>query len=598
MNSIVIKNDSKTILDSLREDYNIPVDASCGGKGTCGKCKVRILKGEVDPPDEEELKHLSPDEISRGYRLACRITPENELHVLLDHNTGPVQILEEHNGFSGVLNPLVKKKFIKLEKPSLENQNDDITRILNSLEVGELDVSLSLKQKIPSFLRDSDHTFTAVYNRESLLTLEEGDTSNTNYAIACDIGTTTIVIYLLDGTNGEIIGTKSDLNAQKPFGADVIARIDFTMNNPKGLDILQEKKISQLNTLIQALLKDNHIKDENLYSITIAGNTTMLHLLAGVNPAGIAAAPFIPAFLKGFSCSFHDLGVFFTDCLVYFMPSISAYVGADIVAGVLATAMNDKEDLSLLVDLGTNGEIILGNRQGFYSCSTAAGPAFEGAHISCGMGAVSGAINTFEINENVEYTVIGDVKPVGICGSAIVDIVSSFLDKGFIDETGRFAEADEINDETLRELFQKHYNGSGQGSFMLVPASQSGTGEDVLFTQKDIREVQLAKAAISAGIATLLHDAGKTEENLKHLYIAGGFGNYINKISAAHMGLIPSSLLDRSVSVGNTAGLGAINCSLSEENLTVCEEIVEKTSYIELSDSPWFQQKYMEEMVF
>jgi uncharacterized 2Fe-2S/4Fe-4S cluster protein (DUF4445 family) len=598
MNSIKIKRNSKTVLETLREDFNIPIDAFCGGKGTCGKCKVQILDGETNSIGDDERKYLTFGEVDKGFRLACKISPIDELHLSLEHISEGAQILESHNGYDGELNPLVKKSFVQLEKPDLNNQSDDLARILKAINLHDGNVSLNLRQNIPSILRQNDYSVTAVYNDRSLISLEAGSSVNENYAIACDIGTTTVVAYLLNTETGEIIDTVSELNSQKPFGADVIARIEFCMKDKKEMKLLQEKILSLLGSMSLRLLKNNLIDKKNLYSVTVAGNTTMLHLLAGVDPAGIAVAPFIPAFLGGFNCSASELGKFPIDCLFYFMPSISAYVGADIVADVLATGMFETEDLSLLVDLGTNGEIIFGNKDKLYSCATAAGPAFEGAHISCGMGAVSGALNSFKISDKIEYSSIGDIAPAGICGSAIVDVIAQFLEKGIMDETGRFSDIDDIEDDKIKELFEKYYKDDGEGAFILVPAEESGTGEDILFTQKDIREVQLAKAAIAAGIETLLHDACVSKNDIKHLYIAGGFGNYIDKECAATIGLIPSDLLGRTVSVGNTAGLGAINCSFSIDNLTLCDKIINNTKYIELSGSTFFQQKYMEEMMF
>lgn len=598
MNSIKIKRNDKTVLQSLREDFNIPIDASCGGKGTCGKCKIRVLEGETHPMGDDERKFLTGGEVDKGYRLACRISPVDELHLSLGHMSDAVQILESHNGYSGDLNPLVKKKYIQLEKPGLDDQRDDLARVLEAVGLKNGSLSLALRKEISSMLRQNDYSVTAVYNDRSLITLEAGSSLSENYAVACDIGTTTVVVYLLNSYTGEIVDTISELNSQKPFGADVIARIEYCQNDISELKLLQEKILNQLGAMTVSLLRTNDIDKKNLYSVTVAGNTTMLHLLAGVDPSGIAVAPFIPAFLDGFSCSSSELGKFPVDCLFYFMPSVSAYVGADIVADVLSTGMFESDDLSLLVDLGTNGEIIMGNKNNLYSCSTAAGPAFEGAHISCGMGAVSGALNSYEINDGITATTIGNKAPVGICGSAIVDVVAQFLEKGIIDETGRFAQMEDVENDDLRDLLAKHYIDDGEGAFVLVPSMDSGTGEDILFTQKDIREVQLAKAAISAGIETLLHDAGVSKDEIRHLYIAGGFGNYINKKSAAVIGLIPSDLLDRAVAVGNTAGLGAINCSLSIDKLASCDNMIKKTKYIELSGSAFFQQKYMEEMVF
>lgn len=586
MSTVIVKNRDKKVLQSLREDYNIPLDAPCGGQGTCGKCKVRIVEGEVDTPEDAEKAFLSDDELKEGLRLACYITPRSDLHIDVDHHAGPVQILEDHRGFQGELNPLVKKQFLQLNPPSLDDQRDDVLRILEEVGNTQLALSHNLRARIPALCRENEYKITAVYTDEKLLKIEAGDTSAFNYALACDIGTTTVVVYLLDAVKGEIIDTASDLNAQKSFGADVIARIDYTRNTAGGVEKLQEKKLKQIESLGRKLLERNNCDPENLNSVTLAGNTTMLHLLAGVDPQGIATAPFIPAFLDSFSCKASELGDFFADCLFYFLPSISAYVGADIVAGVQATGMYESEELTLLVDLGTNGELILGDKNGFTSCSTAAGPAFEGAHIQCGTGAIEGAVNSVNLHDGkVEYTSIGQNDPVGICGSAIVDLTAQLLDKAIMDETGRLSDEDELEGTP----YSAHVK---EESFYLTPES------DIFFSQKDIREVQLAKAAVAAGIETLLHEAGKSSADVKHLYIAGGFGNYIDKKSAAAIGLIPSALLDRTVSVGNTAGLGAINCALNKDYNEICREIRLKTTYVELSGSAWFQQKYMEEMVF
>ena len=598
MNIVKINRKDKTVLEALREDYNIPLDAACGGKGTCGKCKVQVLEGEMNHIGDDEKKFLTDGEIEKGFRLACKITPSDEIHLSLDHISQSVQILESHNGYTGELNPLVNKKYIQMKKPDLSDQSDDMARILKAINKEKASTSLSLRKSVTSMLNEHDYSVTAVYNSETLLALEAGSTVSENYAIACDIGTTTVVANLLNGETGEIIDTISEMNSQKPFGADVIARIEYCHNDKAELKLLQSKIVSQLGLMAVSLLKNNDIDKQNLYTFTVAGNTTMLHLLAGVDPFGIAVAPFIPAFLDSFSCQSTELGKFPIDCLFYFMPSISAYVGADIVADVLATGMFDSEELSLLVDLGTNGEIIFGNNKKLYSCATAAGPAFEGAHISSGMGAFSGAINTFKITDAIEITTIGNEKPIGICGSAIVDIISQFIKSGIIDETGRFAESDEIEDDKIRVLFDDYYIEEGEGAFILVPAEKSGTGENILFTQKDVREVQLAKASIAAGIGTLLHEAQISNHDISNLYIAGGFGNYIDKKSAAAIGLFPSDLLDKADSVGNTAGLGAINCSLSMDNLKKCDNIINNTAYIELSGSAYFQQKYMEEMMF
>ncbi len=590
MNIIKITNREKNVLDSLREDFNIPLDASCSGNGTCGKCKVRVIKGSTQEIEEMEKKFLSQQEINSGIRLACNITPIDELEIEVDFNPSNGQILESHTGFKGIINSLVKKTYLKLSKPSIADQRDDITRISEALNLFSPKVKLDLRQRLPRILEKSDYCINVCYTDKEIIFIEPGTPELENYSIACDIGTTTVVTYLLDNISGVVIDTFSQLNSQKTFGADVISRIDYCINNSDGTALLQKKIVNQLGTMAEYLIKKNSISSKNVNSFIIAGNTTMLHLLTGVNPKSLATAPFIPVFLDTFNCNFKELGDFPFDCQLFTLPSISSYVGGDIVAGVLATDMELTDDISLLVDLGTNGEIILGNKNRYYSCSTAAGPAFEGAHIQYGVGAISGAINSFNLNSEQNYTTIGNEKPIGICGSGIVDIVSEFLVHNIIDETGRFNEDELENDP--------RYIKDGEGSYIVAFGSETLKGDDIVFTQKDLREVQLAKASISAGIETLIHHSQIERKEIKNLFIAGGFGNYIDKVSSAKMGLIPQDLLKISTSVGNTAGLGAIYCALSEENLKLCSKIVKKTTYIELSNSPYFQDKYIEGMIF
>lgn len=590
MNKIKITDSSKTVLDSLREDFNIPIDALCGGNGTCGKCKIKIIQGKSKNIKNDDNSYLSREEIHKGYRLACNIIPDGEIYISTDFNPENAQILESHNGFTGILDTLVVKQYIELPKPELNDQRDDVSRLIDISGLDNRRISLQIRKEIPGILLEGDYCVTVSSTKDRIISIEPGNSELESFSVAFDLGTTTVVAYLLNNLTGKIIGTTSLLNSQKTFGADVISRIDYCINNNQGLDLLQKKIVTQLGSMVTSLMVNNVIDKKNIKSIAVAGNTTMLHLLAGIDPKGIATAPFIPGFLDTIYCLSTELGEFPIECDVILLPSISAYVGADIVAGVLATSMNKNSEMSLLVDLGTNGEIILGNKDQFYSCSTAAGPAFEGAHISRGIGAVSGAVNTFKISEEIGYTTINSGDAIGICGSAIVDIVSEFITYGIIDETGRFMYDDLLNDS--------RFLSEGEGAYIIVPGDRSQNTMDITFTQKDIREVQLAKASIAAGIETLLYESGLKREDVKNLYIAGGFGNYIDKDSSTNIGLIPKDFLNRSTSVGNTAGLGAINCVLSRDNLKKCDDIIQKTKYIELSGSAYFQERYIEEMMF
>ena len=320
--------------------------------------------------------------------------------------------------------------------------------------------------------------------------------------------------------------------------------------------------------------------------ITFAGNTTMLHTLLGVNPEHIAAAPFNPVFTHGFSCPASELGLQLNSgCIAHILPGLASYVGADITAGILACGMMDTESYSLLVDIGTNGEIALGNSEKILCCGTAAGPAFEGAKIACGCGAVSGAVNTIRWDsESFSITTIGNLPAIGICGSAIIDAAAFLSDTGLIDETGRF------NEEYEGPFAANVFEMNGQPAFRLT--------ESVYVTQQDIREIQLAKAAIAAGIATLLNNAGLSFEQIGTLYLAGGFGNYINRNNAAAIGLIPPELKEKLIPAGNASASGAALCILSEFAVQRLPGIVQAAEYIELSASPVFQQQYMEQMYF
>lgn len=591
--------DGVSLLEAVSKIKDIHIDASCGGKGTCGKCKVKILKGELSEPSELERKFLSSKELVSAYRLSCMIDVTEDIDVLVDGIKGKSQILTSHNGFTGKLNPVVHKKYLTLPGPSLEDQRSDLARLLESVPLENAEVSLTLKQGLPALLRESDYSVTAVFSLDSLLKVEKGNTEKFNYVIAIDIGTTTIAAYLLDSNTGETLDTISGLNSQKIFGADVISRIEYSMQGDGKLELLQKKILTQISDLCILLAEKNNISRENIYSIILAGNTTMLHLFYGIDPAGIAVAPFIPGFLDAMNVSSSAFRDFPINCKIYSLPSISGYVGADIVSGILATNMHEKDEFSLLIDIGTNGEIVFGNKDKLYCCSTAAGPAFEGAHISCGLGGITGAVDSAVIENNlVKISTIGNGKAIGICGSGIIDIVAVLLKSGLVDFTGRILDEDETRDDRATTLLKKIKVDKNESAFLIAGASESGNGENIVFTQGDIREVQLAKAAISAGILSLLNKAGRSVSDVDHLYIAGGFGSFISKKSASAIGLFPDELLTKTESVGNTAGLGALSCAFSEENFIIAKEIAKKTEYIELSSDSLFNMKYMEEMVF
>jgi uncharacterized 2Fe-2S/4Fe-4S cluster protein (DUF4445 family) len=587
------------LLDALGEEERAQIDTPCGGKGICGKCKVTVI-GEV--PAEitaEEKKKLSEKELESGVRLACMTKVEGDIRVILASQSAYMQILEMGIEYKGESAPCVQKQHVSLSQPSLEDQRDDYQRLAEQLEIDDLPICNRELSKLPELLREQDFEVTAVYNQQEILTVEPGDTSSSNYGVAVDIGTTTVVAYLADLGSGKKIDIASDQNKQKAYGQDVISRINHTMKNEDGLDQLQDLIVSQINDLIHTLVKRNKVELEHVYSVILAGNTTMIHLATGLPPRYISTVPFIPVRKKRMLLSASELGIEIAENgRVYVLPMISGYIGADIVGAILASQIYQSTETNLLIDIGTNGEIVMGNKDGLVSCSTAAGPAFEGATIRHGVGGITGAINTMEMgSKDLVYTTIGDKKPIGICGSGIVDSVSTLLFLGIIDQTGRIVSEDEISTETGKMLSNRLTTVDNEPAVILATSKETGK-EDIVLTQRDVREIQNVKASIAAGILTLIKHTGLEVEDIDHVYLAGGFGSYINRIHAVNLGLIPSALEERITVIGNAAGSGAMMALISKNRLFECDRIGEETEYVELSSLPQFQEDYVNCMFF
>ena len=405
-------------------------------------------------------------------------------------------------------------------------------------------------------------------------------------SMAVDIGTTTVVAYFDDISTGKHLYTASGINGQRVYGADVISRIGACIDNPEALLAQQKIIIAQLNRYINDFTLATGFLPASIGRVVIVGNTTMQHLLCALNPAGIASAPFTPSSLFGYKQSAAELCLC-VECEVYHAPSISAYVGADITAGLFASGAAEGTKAVLYIDIGTNGEMALASGESLVCCSTAAGPAFEGAHIKRGVGGVAGAIAEVYAEDNMLKTkTIGGLPPIGICGSGIIDAAAAVLSAGGIDETGRILDIDEA------EGFITAYINEADSEILLDKAS------GIAFTQQDIREVQLAKAAIAAGVNTLLHAQGLTYTDIDKLYIAGGFGAHINKSSACVIGLLPEALEDKIIFIGNAAGMGAQRVALTANGTAEIEKIAARAKYIELSGHAFFQDDYIEQMMF
>lgn len=580
----ILRGSDEPILQILR-GAGIFIDAPCGGGGRCGKCRIKA-SGELTPPSPEEIKLLSAEELQSGVRLACMTYAVGDASVAVLGNSEKMTIATTGKTADFNLNPAVYGVSVSPELSHLGRQTDLATNLLEALvrdgHPAE-EITLGALRKLGELKRENEQPLFAVFAGNTVIDIYPRPLPL--YGCAVDIGTTTVVVYLYNLADGKLCGLKNGISAQRPFGADVISRIESSIQ-AGGPKPLQEAIVGQLNEMISALCAERGLESQQIVAATIAGNSTMQHFFAGLNAEKIASAPFIQTGSFGKSYQARELGLsLHADGQVYILPSVSAYVGGDITAGVLACGLHKESRRCLLIDIGTNGEMALGNKDGVLYCSTAAGPAFEGAQIEDGMGGVDGAISAVaERDGEIVFKTISGKPSAGICGSGIVDAAAVMLGIGAIDETGRLCDEDEIPAAYADRL--------AGDKFMI------DTEHAIGLTGKDIREIQLAKAAIAGGIATLLHYAGLKVEQLDVVFLAGGFGSYINKDSACAIGLLPKELLDKIEVVGNSAGMGAGIALLSRAAREELGTIKSEGRYVELSADPYFQDAYVENMMF
>lgn len=577
------------LLNVLR-DNKISIDSHCNGKGTCGKCKVKIVNG-LKEHTYLDLKHLTREELELGFRLSCDVIINEDLEILLPEKNEDMKVLITGEEQQYDLDTVVKKKYMVIDKPSIEDQRDDCKRIRDACERDNLFIDIKYLPKIGDLLREADFNITAALYKNRLLHLEKGDCLQQSYGLAIDIGTTTIAAYLLNLNDGKVLDVESNVNNQRSYGADVISRINYTIENSNGLGILKDSIISQLNNMIEILCKKNSISEDNVYETVIVGNTTMIHLLLGLPCKNIALAPYIPITTGALEFEAKEIGIK-VGGMVSLVPGISSYVGSDITAGILSSGMLNSEKYSLLLDLGTNGELALGNKNEVITCSTAAGPAFEGANIKYGIGGIEGAISKIDLSKDKIYETIGNGKPCGICGSGVLDAVAQLLKFGIIDETGRMLG----NEEVEQKEYQNRMIEIDRMRQFIVAHNSIHKGI-IAFTQKDVREVQLAKAAVCAGIKILLKERNISFDEIEKVYIGGGFGNYMNIESSVAIGMIPKELKGKIKSVGNCAGSGAKMYLMSKKIRENTVDIINKATYIELSNRGDFQEYFIDSMM-
>jgi uncharacterized 2Fe-2S/4Fe-4S cluster protein (DUF4445 family) len=571
------------------------IESPCGGRGLCGKCRVRA-SGALAAPETRELSLLSSLELAEGWRLAClaRIEGGAEGQVRVEFAAlAAASILTEGPASEITPDPPARRVIVELEPVTLERQVADELRLVEALDraLGPAQRRTRVRAlRELGELRDSPELAVLLAGAEILSV--SGDVSpRPALGLGVDVGTTTLACYLIDLDTGRILGVSSALNDQRSFGADVISRIAATVERPDGLAELHGRIADQVTALALGLLGNVGAAPEDLLALTFAGNTTMMHLLAGIPPRAIAASPFPPVFTDTLSCPAPEIGLGLpATSTAWLLPGVAGYVGADIVAGMAALRMAETESLSLLLDIGTNGEIALGDSGGILCCATAAGPAFEGAGIEMGMGGVEGAVDAVWLDgEIVTITTIGGVEPRGLCGSGVLDALAVFLDAGLVDPSGRILETGELGGLPAPLLALRSEGPEGP---------RLAVGGRVYLSQRDIRNLQLAVSAIASGIDILVARSGRRIEDIERVYLAGGFGSFLDLKSALRVGLIPEALRDRVEVVGNSSGAGAVAACLSRERLAACDHVRSRSVYVELSSCPEFNEAFMEHLFF
>jgi len=586
----------------------LAVSQPCGGAGVCGKCRVHVSQGAADPTPVE-VEAFSVEELSDGWRLACACSLSRDAVVFVPDGSllaNHQQILaQRQHGVAADVQPTIRKIHVELPEPTLADDRADLLRLEQA--VGEaFQVELDLLRRLSSRLRQANFRGTAVLSGGRLIDFEPGDTRGRCFGLAFDIGTTTIVGSLLDLNTGREVALASGINPQVRFGDDVLSRIRHS-GSPSGLDDLRSGLLATIVSMIDQCCRDADVPGEEIYEVVFAGNTTMQHLLCGLEATQLGAVPFPPVFGRGLPLRAAEMGLpIHRAGLAYVFPVIGGFVGGDTVAGILASRMADLPGPVLLVDIGTNGEIVLAHEGRLLSSSTAAGPAFEGARISCGMRATSGAIEKVffngGFNGDVELATIASASPVGLCGSGLIDLAAELLRCGVVSPEGRMLPPDELPATLNDPLRRRVLEADGQVRFALHDGPGDGSlsaDGPLAITQRDIRELQLATGAIKAGITILCKQAGLRTSDLQRVLIAGGFGSFIRRDNAQRIGLLPTDVHhDKIAYVGNTSLEGAKWALLSATLRQEAEDLARRTRHVELSQDMNFQMEFAEAMIF
>jgi len=586
--------------------HGIHINATCGGKGNCGKCRVVIKEGSVKT---KESGFLTEKDLNDGVRLACMTSPASDVtieiplgsqmrrgsKIAVGSKLGELQKMVERT-CEGDFRPITRKIFLKLPPPNLDDNISDVERLKRELgkrgyEMADIHINLPVIRKTGRVLREKDWlatvTFLTVGNVIEVMDVQAGDTTKPRYGAAVDVGTTSLVVYLVNLATGKVVDIASTYNPQVRCGEDIISRIVYATESG-GLFELQKLVIDAVNGLIEQIADKKGLDPETVDNIVISGNTTMTHLFYGIDPSHIREEPYIPTATffplmrtRALDLNINDFGV------IYAMPCVASYVGGDITSGILASRLYKKHELSLFIDIGTNGEIVVGNSDWMVTAACSAGPAFEGGGVKYGMRAMDGAIEKVAIDPatlDAKYAVIGNVEPSGICGSGMIDAIAEMFLTGVIDQRGKI----NLDAGTPRVRV-----GESGPEYVLVWAAETGVGKDIALTEPDIDNIIRTKGAIYAGFSTLLKEVGFGFHDVQKVYIAGGFGNYLDVERAITIGLLPDLPVERFEFLGNTSIMGAYMALLSKNLRKDVEDIARKMTYMELSVSRSFMDEYV-----
>jgi uncharacterized 2Fe-2S/4Fe-4S cluster protein (DUF4445 family) len=609
----------KTIL-SAAISAGAYINSSCGGDGVCGRCKVILKKGQVIT---QPSGRISLDERRRGIYLACLTAVQSDLEIEIPPESridlekltqeevdlrlrGFYSESEDVESSTSILgdeifvhSPLATKLYLELPPPNLEDKISDLERLYRQIrriqDIPVMQTGIANIRRLGELLRSADWKVTVTLGKRNgtteIVLVEPGDTSGRNFGLCFDIGTTTISGQLVDLNTKKVLGTKATYNKQASFGSDIITRIIYAQEED-GLEKLHHAVIDGMNGMIQELIQEHNIDLNDANCILCAGNTTMVHLLLRVDPAYIRREPYVPTANFVPTVRAAEAGIKINPRgLLSCVPGVSSYVGGDVTAGVLSCGLDDEEDLSILIDIGTNGEIVLGNREFLISASASAGPAFEGSGVSCGMRASRQAIQKVKITPGefkVTYNTIGGAKPVGICGSGYIDIISEMLRVGLLDRDGKIK---------IKENRRIRDGESGK-EFVVVFKEESESRLDIVITEADIENIKRAKAAIYSATSALVKHMDMEFSGIKKIFVAGGFGTCIDVKNAVSIGLLPDLDISRFIFVGNSSLAGARAILLSYEAMKMAFDIAKKITYFELSVEPGYMDEYMAALFF